>query len=127
MSIHVYNNVGWRQVAIPAVYWLVKMVGVVHSERARGEDILLVSEHMCMCDLTLGNRHSTHMQTQIPLPYHPYNLELSRSITHVSLSMKQEVIYSHCLRNPVFCQMREAKPMYSQTHDGMSQHLVFLE
>jgi hypothetical protein len=105
MSIHVYNNVGWRQVDIPMVYWpvkLVKMMGVVHSERARGEDILFVSEHMCMCDLTLGNRHSTLMQTLIPLPC---NLEFSRSITHVSLSMKLEVIYSHCLLNPFFCQM----------------------
>jgi hypothetical protein len=52
MSIHVCNTVGWRQVDIPIVYWqnkLVKMLGVVHSERVSGEDILFVSEHMCVC------------------------------------------------------------------------------
>jgi hypothetical protein len=27
---------------------LVKMVGVIHSERPSGEDILLISENMCM-------------------------------------------------------------------------------
>lgn len=123
MSIHICNTVGWRQVDIPIVYWpvkLVKMVRGFHSKRASVEDILLITEHMCMCDIRLGNRNCTHIQTLITLPYHPWNLEFRRSITHVSLSMKYEVLYSHCLVNSVFCQMLEAKPMYSQTLDGTS-------
>lgn len=53
-SRHFYSclqHCGWEQVDIPIVYWLfklVKMVGVIHSERPNGEDILLISEHMCM-------------------------------------------------------------------------------
>lgn len=88
MSIHICNTVGWRQVDIPIVYWpvkLVKMVRGFHSKRASVEDILLITEHMCMCDIRLGNRHCTHIQTLITLPYHPWNLEFHRSITYVSL------------------------------------------